>query len=66
MLPSVKQSYGNQYWSLPGGLVEYGKSVDQAAIRKVKEEIDLDIRVKRMVGMKNMLTHLNEEQLWKR
>lgn len=47
----VKQSYGNQYWSLPGGVVEYGESVDQAAVREVKEETSLDIRVKRVVGL---------------
>lgn len=47
----VKQSYGNQYWSLPGGVVEFGESVDQAVVREVKEETSLDIHVKRVVGL---------------
>ena len=47
----VKQNYGRQYWSLPGGAMEPGESIDQAAIREVKEETGLDIRLNRVVGL---------------
>jgi ADP-ribose pyrophosphatase YjhB (NUDIX family) len=47
----VKQSYGKQYWSLPGGVMEAGESIDQAAIREVKAETGLDIRLGRLVGV---------------
>ena len=47
----VQQDYGQQYWSLPGGMVEHGESVDQAAIREVYEETSLEVRLTRLVGL---------------
>lgn len=31
-------------WTLPGGNLEYGESLEEAAIREVKEECNLDIK----------------------
>ncbi len=47
----VRQSYGQRYWSLPGGVMEPGESIDQTAIREVKEETGLDIRLGRLIGL---------------
>ncbi|MCK4470623.1 MAG: NUDIX hydrolase [Anaerolineae bacterium] len=47
----VKQDYGPQYWSLPGGVMEPGESIGQTAIREVKEETGLDVRLRRVVGL---------------
>ena len=41
----VRQNYTKKYWSLPGGVMEAGESLDQTAIREVKEETGLDIRL---------------------
>ena len=34
---------GKGKWSIPGGLLELGETIDQAVIREVKEETGLDV-----------------------
>jgi len=38
------------YWCMPGGAVEAGELPEQAVVRELKEETNLDIRVIRKVG----------------
>jgi len=45
-------------WILPGGGVELGESLAQAAIRETKEETGLDVELTRLVGIYSRLGNL--------
>jgi ADP-ribose pyrophosphatase YjhB (NUDIX family) len=45
----IEPSYGK--WVFPGGYVDYGEKVEEAAIRETKEEVNLDVRLRDLVGV---------------
>jgi len=42
LIERVNPPYG---WALPGGFVDYGESVETAALREAKEEISLEVEL---------------------
>ena len=44
----------NPYYVLPGGGIEHGESPEQALVREIKEEINLDVKIKNLVFYKTV------------
>ncbi|MBR5968815.1 MAG: NUDIX hydrolase [Lachnospiraceae bacterium] len=38
-------------WGFPGGALEYGESAEQAAVREVREETGLEVRVRKLTSV---------------
>lgn len=38
-------------WSFPGGVMDLGESFEETAVREVKEETGLDVKVRELIGV---------------
>ena len=50
-------AHGEGTWSFPGGHLEFGESPEQTAVRETKEEVNVDIKNAKIVGLTNDVHH---------
>lgn len=50
----------NDLWTIPGGAMEPGETIADAAVREVHEETGLDVEVDRLVGIYSNPRHVIE------
>lgn len=54
----LQERVDNEKWSLPGGKMEPGETVEEAIKREVKEETGLDVEIKQLVGVYSNPNHV--------
>jgi 8-oxo-dGTP diphosphatase len=49
-----KENY-NGYWIIPGGGVEFGEKIEDAALREIKQETNLDVDIVKQICYKEII-----------
>jgi 8-oxo-dGTP diphosphatase len=47
----IERAFPPLGWAIPGGFVDVGESVENAAIREAKEEVSLDVKLVALLGL---------------
>ena len=60
LLGKRNKKNANGLWVIPGGRVDYGERIKDAAVRETKEETNLDVEIIKFVGYKEIIaTHVD-------
>ncbi len=49
LLAKEKLEDGKEYWLVPGGKLEFGETLEQGALREIKEEIGFDVEITKLI-----------------
>lgn len=47
----LQRRSGSGLWGFPGGAIEPGETVQEAAVREIREETGLDVQVDKLIGI---------------
>lgn len=56
LIKRVKPPYAG-YWAIPGGKVEFGEHPEEAAVREIKEETNIDCNFEELRGIASEIVH---------
>lgn len=61
LIKRIKPPYAG-HWSIPGGKVEFGEHPEEAAVREIKEETNMDCEFEELRGMASEIVHNKNSQ----
>lgn len=51
------------YWDLPGGKIEFGEYPEETVVREVKEEVNVEVHIERLLGTWWFISPVNKYQV---
>lgn len=55
LLAERKKENYHGYWVIPGGGVKFGETIQDAALREIKEETNMDVDLVKLIGPKEVI-----------
>ncbi|MGV8169595.1 MAG: NUDIX hydrolase [Candidatus Nanoarchaeia archaeon] len=55
LLGKRNKENAKDFWIIPGGGVEFGEKIEDAAVREIKEETNLDVEITRFIGFNEVI-----------